>query len=45
MTREILPYVLQNLTDAGRMRLTLEELPLAALEAPEQKTKLVRDTV
>lgn len=45
VTREILPYVLQNLTDAGRMRLTLEELPLAALEAPEQKTKLVRDTV
>ena len=33
VTRDILPYVLQNLTDAGRTRLHLEELPLSALEA------------
>ena len=45
VTRDILPYVLQNLTDAGRTRLHLEELPLSALEAPEQKTKPIRGTV
>ena len=41
VTRDILPYVLQNLTDAGRTRLHLEQIPLSALEAPEQKTKLL----
>ena len=45
VTRDILPYVLQNLTDAGRTRLHLEEIPLAALEVPEQKTKQIRGTV
>ena len=45
VTRDILPYVLQNLTDAGRTRLHLEEIPLSALEAPEQKTKQIRSTV
>ena len=45
VTREILPYVLQNLTDAGRTRLHLEQIPLSALEAPEQKTKQIRGTV
>lgn len=45
VTRDILPYVLQNLTDAGRTRLHLEEIPLSALEAPEQKTKQIRGTV
>ena len=45
VTRDILPYVLQNLTDAGRTRLHLEQIPLSALEAPEQKTKQIRGTV
>ena len=29
VTRDILPYVLQNLTDAGRTRLHLEQIPLS----------------
>ena len=45
VTREMLPYVLQNLTDAGRTRLHLEQIPLSALEAPAQKTKQIRGTV
>lgn len=45
VTGEILPYVLQNLTDAGRTRLRLERIPLDMLEAPEQKVKAIRDTV
>ena len=45
VTREILPYVLQNLETAGRVKLSLSELPLSMLEAPEQKVKQIRDTV
>ena len=45
VTREILPYVLQNLESAGRVKLSLSELPLSMLEAPEQKVKQIRDTV
>lgn len=45
VTRDILPYVLQNLTDAGRTRLHLAQIPLSALKAPEQKTKQIRGTV
>ena len=37
--------VLPNQTDAGRTRLHLEQIPLSALEAPEQKTKQIRGTV
>ena len=36
VTRDILPYVLQNLTDAGRARLHLEQIPLSALEARQK---------
>ena len=45
VTREILPYVLQNLTSAGHARLRLTELSLLELCVPEQKVKLIRDTV
>ena len=45
VTREILPYVLQNLTSAGRARLTLRELALSELEIPAAQVKTVRDTV
>lgn len=45
VTREILPYVLQNLDQAGRTRLTLRELPLSAVHRPEQQIRLIRDTV
>ena len=45
VTREILPYVLQNLSSAGKARLTLRELPLDELHVPEVQTKSIRDTV
>ncbi len=45
VTREILPYVLQNLESAGRTKLHLEQIPLSELYAPQTKTKTVRDTV
>lgn len=45
VTREILPYVLQNLDQAGRTRLTLCEIPLSEVQRPEQQIRLIRDTV
>lgn len=44
-TREIAPYLLQNLTAAGRVKLSVEEIPLSSLRVPEQKVKEIRDTV
>ena len=43
--REILPYVLQNLTQAGRTKLHVEEIDLSDLQVPQQAVKTVRDTV
>ena len=43
--REILPYVLQNLTQAGRTKLHAEEIELSDLHVPQQAVKTVRDTV
>ena len=45
VTREILPYVLQNLESAGRTKLHLTEIPLTEVIAPQAKTKTIRDTV
>lgn len=45
VTREVLPYLLQNLTAAGRTRLHVCQLPLAQIEVPEQACKTLRDTV
>lgn len=45
LTREILPYVLQNLTSAGRSALHLHPIALAQLQVPQQNVKTVRDTV
>ncbi len=42
---EILPYVLQNLTSAGRTKLSLQEISLADIQLPQQAVKTVRDTV
>ena len=44
-TREILPFLLQNLTSAGRTKLHVEQLPLEALAAPKAEVKELRDTV
>lgn len=43
LLREIVPYVMQNLTSAGRSTLALEET--AEPEAGEIKFRLIRDTV
>ncbi len=43
--RELCPYLLQNLTGAGRARLRVEEIPLSDIEPPEKQVKVVRDTV
>lgn len=43
--RELSPYLLQNLTGAGRARLRVEEIPLSDIAPPEKQVRLVRDTV
>ena len=45
VTREILPYLLQNFLSAGRTELHVEQLPIDQIRVPEQKVKAVRDTV
>lgn len=45
VTREILPYVLDNFLSAGRTRLHVEEIPLEAVELPPVSVKEIRDTV
>ena len=45
LTRKMLPYVLQNLTSAGRTKLDLHEIPLSQLLPPEPKVKCIHDTV
>ncbi len=43
--QELGPYLLQNLTGAGRARLRAEEIPLEELRPPEKQVKLIHDTV
>ena len=45
VTREIAPYVLQNLTGAGRVKMRLSQIPLSQVEIAEPETKEIRDTV
>ena len=45
VTNEIAPYILQNLTGAGRTKLRLEAIPLDRVEVPEPEIKIIRDTV
>ena len=45
VTREILPYVLDNLVSAGRTKLHLEPLPLDRVAVPQVSVKEIRDTV
>lgn len=42
---ELVPYLLQNLTGAGRAKLRVERLPLEGIVQPERQVKLIRDTV
>ncbi len=43
--QELSPYLLQNLTGAGRAKLRVEEIPLSAVVPPEKQVREVRDTV
>lgn len=45
VTREILPYVLDNFISAGRTKLHLEEIPFLQVQLPQLTVKQIRDTV
>jgi len=45
VTREILPYVLDNLVSAGRTKLHLEPIGLEELSVPTLTVKEIKDTV
>ena len=43
--REMRGYLLQNLSAIGRARIQLSEIALSEIQIPQQKTKVIRDTV
>lgn len=43
--REIAPYIQQNFTSAGRTKVHIQPIPLAAVTTPEPETKEIRDTL
>lgn len=43
--KEVAPYLVQSWSEAGRAKLHVEELPLAAIEPPAKTVKTVHDTV
>lgn len=43
--REVASYLLQNWTEAGRVRIRVEEIPLSAVAPPVKTVKTIRDTV
>ena len=45
VSRDIAPYLLQNVTSAGRVKLSVSEIGLSGLNVPELKVKEIRDTV
>lgn len=45
VTDQIAPYILQNLTDAGRTRLHLQRIALSQAQIPEAEVLEIRDTV
>ena len=45
VTREILPYVLDNLISAGRTKLHTEQISIDALAVPQVTVKEIKDTV
>ena len=44
-TAEITPYILQNLTGAGRTHLRLQQVPLTDVQIAQPEVKEIRDTV
>ena len=45
VTEEIAPYILQSFSGAGRTKLSLQRIPLSAVQIPEPETKEIRDTL
>ena len=45
VTSEIAPYILQNLSSAGRTKLHLEQIPLEQAQIPEPEVKEIKDTL
>lgn len=45
VTRAIIPYLLQNFTQAGRTKLKLEMIPLSSANIPEVQVQVIKDTV
>ena len=45
VTEEIAPYLLQNFSSAGRVRVRLTQIPLSQVQVPEPETKEIRDTL
>ena len=45
VTSQIAPYILQNVTSAGRAKLRLQQIPLDQIQLPTQQIKEIRDTV
>lgn len=45
VTEEIAPYILQNFTSAGRVKLRLQQIPLTEAAIPEPEVKEIRDTM
>ena len=45
VTREILPYILDNFFSAGRTKLHVEEIPQSAVQLPEINIKQISTTV
>lgn len=45
VSRDIAPYLLKNVTSAGRVKLSVSEIELSELNVPALKVKEIRDTV
>ena len=45
VTEEIAPYLLQNFTEAGRIKIRLQQIPLSEVAVPEPEIKEIRDTL
>ena len=45
VTSQIAPYILQNLTEAGRTKLHLQTVALENIHVPQQQVKEIRDTL
>ena len=45
VTKEIAPYVIQNLAEAGRTKLCIQQIPLSQINIPHAEGILMHDTV